>query len=193
MVYEKNGKKYIFYLDDIIEKLPEINAEQWISIGEDIDILVQFPTNFYNRNIGENSRITTGEMNEYFVNNCITSIRIGENVQKLTKEEINLLPSFIFNKVAEHIRTIDIQLQKISLFGDFNLQLSAFALLSIIRFIFNTNKMGFIEFEYAMRRHVKLTNFDDVTYKYARDIADIYSHELQDQKDAIDNAKQSIQ
>lgn len=53
--------------------------------------------------------------------------------------------------------------------------------------------MHFIEFEYAMRRHVKISNFDDITYKYAHDIADIYSHELKEQKDAIENAKNSIQ
>ena len=193
LVYETNSKKHIFYLDDIIEKLPEINAEQWISIGDNIDILIQFPFNFYNKNLNDSNNITTGEMNEYFVNNCITSIKIGENIQRLTNEEINLLPSYIFNKAAEYIRSIDMELQKISLFGEFNLQLSLFTMLSIIKFIFNTNRMSFIEFEYAMRKHVKISNFDDITYKYAHDIADIYSHELQEQRDAIEEAKNKVQ
>lgn len=193
LVYEINSKKYIFYLDDIIEKLPEINAEQWVSIGQGVDILIQFPFNFYNKNISEDTQITTGEMNEYFVNNCITHIRIGENIQKLTKDEINLLPSDIFNKAANHIKSIDMELQKINLFGSLNLPISVFTMLTILKFIFKVDRNNFIEFEYAMRRHVKMTNFDDITYRYAHDIADVYSHELQEQRDAIEDAKNKAQ
>lgn len=193
LVYEKDNSKLIFYLDDIIEKMPEINAEHWISINDNVDILIQLPFNFYNKNISESTTFTINETNEYFINNCITHIRYKGQVQPLSKDDINLLPSNIFNNVAEHLKKIDLQLQQIVVFKEFNLNLSLFTMLSIIRFIFNTHRNGFIEFEYAMRRHVRISNFDDITYKYAHDIADIYSHELQNQKDAIEEAKNKVQ
>ena len=193
LVYNSDSSKYIYYIDDIIEKLPEINVDKWFDITDNISILIQLPTKFYSKYISEDTNITISEMNDYFINNCITSIKVGDEIHSATNDIINMLPSNIFNQITDYIRDIDYKLQQINIFNGLNLQLSLFTILSIIRFIYNIDRTHFIEFEYAMRRHVKMTNFDDISYLYAHDIADIYSHELQEQKDAIENANHQMQ
>lgn len=190
ITYTKKDNKYMFYLDDIINSLPTIIEESWVEIDNNVSILVSLPTTFYMKTVNDNSfNITAGEMNEYFVDNCIKSIKIGDSVHNLSPSDINQLPSNIFNNIIQYIRSLDISLQQINVFGDLKIKLSVFSLLNIIILMFKTDMHNLCEFEYVLRKHAKLSNYDDISMKTAHEFADIYSHELQAQKDAIDDAK----
>lgn len=190
ITYTKKDSKYMFYLDDIINSLPTIVDESWVEIDDNVSILVSLPTTFYMKTANDNSfNITAGEMNEYFVDSCIKSLKVGDSVYNLSSNDINQLPSNIFNNIIQHIRSLDVSLQQINIFGDLKIKLSLFSLLNIIILVFKTDMHNLCEFEYVLRKHAKLSNFDEITMKTAHEFADIYSHELQAQKDAIDDAK----
>lgn len=190
ITYTKKDNKYMFYLEDVIDSLPDVVGESWVDIDDNVSILVSLPTTFYmNIAMDDSFNITAGEMNEYFVDNCIKSIKIGESVYNLSPSDINQLPSNIFNNIIQYIRSLDLSLQKINIFGELNIKLSLFSLLNIITLIFKADIHNLREFEYVLRKHARLSNYDEMSMKTAHEFADIYSHELQAQKDAIDDAK----
>lgn len=189
LVFTHNGNKHIYYLDDLIQQLKYFEHKNWINLTDNISILVQLPFKFYDNIFKKDHTLTISEMNEYFFNTCITHINVDGTIQQLTRDEIDLLPSNIFDKITEYIRNLDAQLQQTTFFGVLNFKLSLFTLLGIIQIIFNTDRNNFLEFEYAVRRHMKITTFDDMSYKYARDIANFYTHEMQEQQSAIEDAK----
>lgn len=193
ITFTKDNHKYVFYLDDLIDKMTYIDDKRWVSITDNLQILIQLPTKFFDKLIHKDYTLTTGEMNNYFINNCISSIKFNNTEYPLSADEIDNLPADIFNKIVDYIRNIDVKLQKIQIFGDLNLGLSLFSMLTLIVHIFKHDAIEYLEFEYIMRKHAKLTNFDEITYKQAHDFADIYSHELREQKDALDEAKRSMQ
>lgn len=190
ITYTKNNSKYIFYLEDVINSLPNVVGDAWVDVDKNIKVLISLPAHFYTKTADNNLfNITISEMNDYFIDNCIKSIKIGDNIYELSADDINQLPSNIFNSIVQYIRTLDISLQKINIFGELNIKLSLFSLLNIILLVFKADIHNLREFEYVLRKHAKLSNYDELSMKAAHEFADIYSHELQAQKDAIDDAK----
>ena len=192
IVYEYNNKKYIYYLDELINAMPQINDEHWVSINEEASVLIKLPNVFYNNIDLTQNTPTTANMNDYFINNCITALKVGDNIYEITPDDVEQLPANFLNTAVTYIRNLDTTLQNIKFLDQLGVKISMFSMLSIITVLFKLNIHMFYEFEYTMRKYAKLTNFDELTYKESHEMADIYTHDLQEQKSAIENAKQSI-
>lgn len=182
LVFECNGTKCIYYMEDILTQFPKIESEKWIQISDNARVLVKLSNNFFTK---IDNNIDIQDMNDYFINNCLYSLEVNGTEHILEKNDIDELPGYITAPVLEYMTSLENKIREIPIFTKLQTTISLFSFLHVIKMCFYTDIHEFNEFEYIARKHARLSNFDDLSYKTTQEMLDLHMREMQEQKSAL--------